>query len=337
MARVDKFLLGLLGFYALNSCINKLLGHYVTIYMIHRPAPKDGLYHGLSPELLEQCLVYAKKQNYHFAYLDEVVSDAIHGRVPSRPTLCFTIDDGFNDQVEELVPILLKYDAKPTIFVLTNFVDKIDWPWDSKIGYMVNNTCCCANYLSYKDLQFPLDFTSMQNKISTRRALVKYAKYLPSQELNDFMEAVSNELAVTPPLTAPVSHQPTSWERLRHYESLGLKIGSHACTHRVFNSLALDTVKDEIIHAKNRLEAELSLPSKVFCFPSGTAKDFSAVHANLVRELGYMAAVSANPGNNTLASIRQTLYCITRHTFPNTLARFARYSSWFEVIRNKLT
>ncbi|MES2822427.1 MAG: polysaccharide deacetylase family protein [Pseudomonadota bacterium] len=334
---MDKFLLGLLGFYVLNNCINKLLGHYVTIYMIHRPEPKDGIHHGLSPALLEQCLIYAKKQNYHFASLDEIVSDAIQGRVPSRPTLCFTIDDGFDDQVEELVPILLKYEAKPTIFVLTNFVDGVDWPWDSKIGYMVNNTSCCSDYLSYKGVQFPLNFDSMENKILTRRALVKYAKYLPSQELDDFMKIVANELAVSPPLTAPTPYKPTSWERLCHYESLGLKVGSHACTHRVFSSLALDTVKEEIIHAKNRLEMELSLPSRVFCFPSGTAKDFSTVHSNLVRELGYMGAVSANPGNNTMTSIKQTLYTITRHTFPNTLAQFARYSSWFEVIRSKLT
>lgn len=337
MARVDKFLLKLLSSYLLNSCVNKLLGHYVTIYMIHRPAAKDGLYHGLSHELLEQCLIYAKKQNYHFASLDEIVNDAIHGRVPSRPTLCFTIDDGFSDQVEELVPLLLKYDAKPTIFVLTHFVDGIDWPWDSKIAYIVNNTSCCLNYLSYNGVQFPLDFSSMENKILTRRSLVKYAKYLPSQELNNFMEVIAKELAVSPPLVAPALYTPTSWERLRHYESLGLKVGSHACTHRVFSSLALDTVKEELIQAKNRLEAELNLPSQVFCFPSGTDKDFSAVHADLVRELGYMAAVSATPGNNTMTSIKQTLYTITRHTFPNTLARFARYSSWFEVIRSKLT
>ncbi len=305
--------------------------------MIHRPALKNGSHHGLSSELLEQCLIYAKKQNYHFASLDEIVNDAIHGRVPPRPTLCFTIDDGFNDQVEELVPILLKYGAKPTIFVLTNFVDGTDWPWDSKVAYMVNNTSCCSDYLLYKGIQFPLNLTSMQNRILTRRGLVKYAKYLPSQELSEFMEVVANELAVIPPLVPPEPYRPTSWDRLRHYESLGLKVGSHACTHRVFSSLALDTVKEELIHAKNRLEAELSLPSQVFCFPSGTAKDFSTIHVDLVRDLGYIAAVSANPGNNTLTSIKQTLFTITRHTFPNTLAKFARYSSWFEVIRSKLT
>jgi peptidoglycan/xylan/chitin deacetylase (PgdA/CDA1 family) len=337
MAQVDRLLLGLLGVYVLNSCINRLLGHYVTIYMIHRSEPQDGTYHGLSPDLLEQCLIYAKKQNYHFASLDEIVNDAIHGRIPSRPTLCFTLDDGFNDQIEELVPILLKYDAKPTIFVLTNFVDEIDWPWDSKIAYMVNTTSCCLASLQYKGVQFPLNFSSMENKILTRRALVKYAKYLPSKELNDFMVLLAKELAVTPPLAAPGPYKPTSWERLRHYENLGLKVGSHACTHRVFSSLAFEAVKEELISAKNRLTAELNFPSQVFCFPSGTAKDFSTVHAELVRELGYMAAVSANPGNNTMASIKQTLYTITRHTFPNTLAQFARYSSWFEVIRSKLT
>ena len=333
---MDKFLLGLLGFNLLNNCINKLMGHYVTIYMIHRPIPIDGLYQGLAPDLLEQCLIYAKNKNYHFASLDELVSDAINGIVPNKPTLCFTIDDGFNDQVEALVPILLKYDAKPTIFVLTNFVDGKDWPWDFKLAYMINTTSCKSDSMSYKGTQFQLNLTSMQNRTITRRALVKYAKYLPNEVLDDFMVAVANELMVVPPLAAPEGYTPTSWERLRHFESLGLKIGSHACTHRVFSSLALTTVKEELIQAKNRLAVELSAPSKTFCYPSGTTKDFSSAHVDLVRELGYVAAVSASPGNNTLTSIKQNLYAITRHTFPNTLAQFARYSSWIEVLRSKL-
>src|SRR6187402_1686971 len=130
---MDKLLTHVLGFKPLNKFINKLLGHYVTIFMIHRSVAKDDSYQGLSPELLEQCLIYAKNNNYHFASLDEVVHNAMNDIQPERPTLCFTLDDGFDDQVKELVPILLKYGAKPTIFVLSNFVDGLDWPWDSRL------------------------------------------------------------------------------------------------------------------------------------------------------------------------------------------------------------
>ena len=305
--------------------------------MIHRSVAKDGSYQGLSPALLEQCLIYAKNNNYHFASLDEVVHNALNNIKPDRPTLCFTLDDGFDDQVQELVPVLLKYGAKPTIFVLTNFVDGVDWPWDSRLSHIVWNTQRPSGIMSYKGKIFELNFESIEHKLKTRRALVKYAKNLSSQELDGFIEAVSKELNVSTPATATDIYKPTSWDALRHYESLGLNIGSHACSHRVFSSLTMEEVENELIHAKARLSAEIKSPSQVFCYPSGTAHDYSAKHADLVKKLGYVAAVSANPSNTTNSLIKQDLYNIRRHGFPMSFSRFVRYASWFEAMRGRLS
>lgn len=333
---MDKLLTHVLGFKPLNKFINKLLGHYVTIFMIHRSVAKDDSYQGLSPALLEQCLIYARDNNYHFASLDEVVHNALNDIKPDRPTLCFTLDDGFDDQVQELVPVLLKYGAKPTIFVLSNFVDGVEWPWDSRLAYIVWNTQQASGSFSYNGKSFELNFQTPQHKLKTRRALVKYAKHLASSELDKFIEAVSKELNVSTPTTATDIYKPVSWDTLRHYESLGLTIGSHACSHRVFTSLTLEEVEDEVIHANARLKAEIKSPSQVFCYPSGTAQDYSTQHAELIKKLGYIAAVSANPGNTTNSLIRQDLYNIQRHGFPLSFARFVRYASWLEAVRSKL-
>jgi peptidoglycan/xylan/chitin deacetylase (PgdA/CDA1 family) len=333
---MDKFLVGLLQFKTLNRYIHQFLGHHVAIFMIHRASSKDGSYQGLSPELLEQCLIYAKNHHYEFASIDEIVSNANNGVTPKKPTLCFTLDDGFSDQVDELVPILLKHNAKPTIFVLADFLDNVDWPWDYKIAYMINHSSSLSTGFIYKGKPLALDLSSAQGKIASKRTLIKHAKYyVPGQELADFMAVIVQELAVSPPAAAPENYKPTCWEKLRHYEKQGLNVGSHARTHRVFSSLPIGDIRQELVHAKNRLNAELAAPSLTFCYPSGTEKDYFQAHAELVRELGYTAAVSANPGNTSLTAIKQNPYHITRYGFPNTLARFARYSSWLEVLRDK--
>lgn len=334
---MDKLLVHILGFKPLNRFIDKLLGHYVTIFMIHRSVAKDDSYQGLSPALLEQCLIYAQKNNYHFASLDEVVHNALNDIKPDRPTLCFTLDDGFDDQVQELVPVLLKYGVKPTIFVLSNFVDGVDWPWDSRLAYIVWNTQHTSGSFSYNGKNFELNFQTPQQKLKTRRALVKYAKHLSSKELDQFIDAASKELGVVTPSIATDIYKPVSWDTLRRYESLGLTIGSHACSHRVFSSLTMDEVESEVSHANARLKAELKSPSQVFCYPSGTAQDYSTKHAELIKEMGYIAAVSANPGNTTNKLIRQDLFNIQRHGFPLSFARFVRYSSWLEAIRSRLS
>lgn len=333
---MDKLLMHVLGFKPLDKLITKLIGHYVTIFMIHRSVAKDGSFQGVSPAQLEQCLIYAKNNNYHFASLDEVVHNAINNIEPDRPTLCFTLDDGFDDQVQELVPILLKYGAKPTIFVLSDFVDGIDWPWDSKIIYLIMNCKAKPTQLTFNNVTFDIDLSTIKAKNTSRRLLVKYAKTLPKKELAEFILHISHELKTPIPETAPELYKSANWDQLRHFESLGLTIGSHACSHHIFNSLSLGEVRSELNHAKSRLDAEIKSPSRIFCYPSGTAQDYSPQHADLVKELGYIAAVSANPNNTTNNLIKQDLYNIHRHGFPLSFTRFVRYISWFEAIRSRV-
>lgn len=320
----------------LTALANRLIGHYVTIFMMHRPLSKESNYHGLDPELLDQCLTYAKQRGFNFSSIDQIFNDALNGIVPDRPTLCFTLDDGFEDQLHELVPILLKHDAKPTLYVLVDFVDNIDWPWDYKLVYLITHTKVNELKFTHNDNTFALDVSSPEAKICSRRALVKYAKYLPREELAKLMAQIVHLSEIQLPARAPEFYKPATWDGLREYEQKGLKIGSHACSHRVFNSLPLDVVREEVTRAQARLNAELVSPSQIFCYPSGTTQDYSDVHAPVLKELGYPAAVSAIAGNTDFSSIKKDPYNINRHSFPTTFNRFVRYASWFEAVRSKL-
>jgi peptidoglycan/xylan/chitin deacetylase (PgdA/CDA1 family) len=333
---MDKIIKKAVEFKPLTALANQLLGHYVTIFMMHRPSSKESNYQGLNPELLDQCLSYAKQHGFSFASIDEVFANAVKGIKPDRPTLCFTIDDGFEDQLNELVPILLKHDAKPTLYVLVNFLDNVDWPWDYKLIYLISHSSVTRLNFTHNSNDFSLDLSSQEAKISSRRALVKYAKYLSESDFAEFMATIINALEVPVPATAPKHFEPAKWDSLREYEKQGLTVGSHACSHRVFSSLSLETVRREVSYAHTRLAAELVSPSKVFCYPSGTSKDYSAEHAPLLKELGYPAAVSAIAGNTNFEAIKNDPYNIKRHSFPSNFDRFVRYASWFEAVRSRL-
>ena len=333
---MDKIIKKAVEFKPLTFVANHLIGHYVTIFMIHRPLSKENNYQGLNPELLDECLTYARQQGFEFASIDEIFTNALNGVVPDRPTLCFTLDDGFEDQLTELVPVLLKHNAKPTIYVLVDFVDNLNWPWDYKLIYLITHTKAVELNFSHKNNSFALDLQNPQAKINSRRTLVKYAKYLSREDLAEFMAEVIKLTDVNLPVQAPELYKPASWDKLRELENQGLKIGSHACSHRVFSSLPLDVIRDEVTRAQTRLESELTSPSRVFCYPSGTTLDYSAIHAPLLKELGYPAAVSAIGGNTDFSAIKNDPYNICRHSFPNTFSRFVRYASWFEAIRSKL-
>lgn len=332
---MDKLIARLLAISPLNALALSLLGHYVTVYMMHRPTPQNKIFNGTNPELLEQCLQYAQKNNFHFSSIDEIVQMALNGEKPARPTLCFTMDDGYLDQLTELTPIFLKYNAKPTIFVLSDFSDNIDWPWDAKIIYLCQMTPVPSVDFTYKDQHFSLDFSHQEARIVSRRKITAFAKHLPDTTQDDFLAFLQVTLTISLPDSAPAEFAPADWNSLRHYQSLGLNIGAHGKSHKVFKSLSEERINQELSVSRDKLFTEIPQASKVFCYSSGTAKDYSPEHCPLVSTANFIAAVSAKPGNTTLANIKQDLFNIPRHSFPSSLDQFIRYSSWVEYLRSK--
>ncbi|WP_049631528.1 polysaccharide deacetylase family protein [Cellvibrio sp. pealriver] len=320
------------------SLMNMLVGHYVTIYMIHRPRPLDGAYDGVSPELLEQCILYAKAAGFEFASVDEVIEKALAKQKPKHPTLCFTLDDGYQDQLDQLVPVLLKHQCKPTLFTIIDMVEGIDWPWDSRISDAIWNARQSQLNFHFNNQTFVLDFSTPEKKRISRRELTRFGKSLPANQLDQYVASLLNALDVDPHKPAPSNYKPSSWNSLRQAEKAGLRIGSHACSHRVFSALSDTQIKSELQRAHDLLAHELENPSRVFCYPSGRAlSDFSEQHTELVKNTNFfIGAVTSMPGNISLRQIEQQPFLVNRHSFPASFEKFVRYSSWLEYIRSRI-
>ncbi len=317
-----------------NQLMSSLLGQYVTIYMLHRPQSPSGAFEGTNPEQLEQAIIYAKAAGFHFASIDELVFDALSGKKQQQPTLCFTLDDGYQDQLDQLVPVLIKHGCKPTLFVIADMVNGDDWPWDAKLAHAIWNTTLSILPLHIEgaDQTFPLD--SPEQRIATRRTLTGFAKRLSSEKLAEFLAMVFPALGVNLS-TPPVGYQPATWHSLRESEQKGLTIGSHGCSHRVFSSLTDAQIQFELSKAKALLAQHLKSPSRVFCYPSGKTADFFTTHSKLLSAQGYIGSLNSIAGNPSFNNIKAQPFNIHRHSFPNSLHTFIRYSSWLEHLRSK--
>ena len=320
----------------ISALMNFIVGHYVTIYMIHRPQPLDGAYEGLTPEVLEQCIVYAKKAGFEFASIDEILAAAAAGLKPKRPTICFTLDDGYQDQLDQLVPILLAHNCKPTLFTIVGMIDGVDWPWDAKLSYAAWISTLAKASFQFNNTTFDLVLDHPGVRIRSRRQLTRFGKTLKPDQLHEFIQTALTALAFDPNTSIPTSYRPVSWGSLRGAEQRGLRIGSHACSHQVFTVLSDAQISAELERANRLLAQELKAPSRVFCYPSGTINDYSSHHIQLVKAQGYAGALTSTPGNTNLKQIQENPFQIKRHSFPNNFEKFVRYSSWLEYIRSSI-
>ncbi len=319
----------------LGRLVNRVFGVHVTIFVLHRSESNEGAYNGTSPALLEECLQYAQRHQFEFASVDELVEMARRGERLRRPTLCFTLDDGYQDQLDDFVPILLQYKAKPTLYVITDLVDQADWPWDAKLAFIIWKSSGNFSQFRFETRSIPVDLSSVAGRTETRHRLNAFIKSLNADQVARCMAAVVDQFAVDLPVAAPPQYTPITWPRLREFEAQGLRIGSHGQTHLTPNMLSDSAVLGELMHANARLSAEIANPSRVFCYPSGTAADFSAKHEPLVQQAGFIGTVSCISRTTTAAQIEAGPFHIHRIGFPNQLNAFARYASWVEFLRDK--
>ena len=69
-------------------------------------------------EMFETQIKWLIKNNYHF-----VKANQLNNISNKKKIICFTFDDGYLDNVEIVLPILLKYKVKATFFIVSSWFD----------------------------------------------------------------------------------------------------------------------------------------------------------------------------------------------------------------------
>ncbi|MDR1522329.1 MAG: polysaccharide deacetylase family protein [Streptococcaceae bacterium] len=87
----------------------------------------------LTPEDFEFQLDTLKKDGYTSVSPEEAYLIFTENKKPAKKVICLTFDDGFDDFYKNAYPLLKKYNMKATSFVVTNFLNKINYLTDPQI------------------------------------------------------------------------------------------------------------------------------------------------------------------------------------------------------------
>lgn len=101
-----------------------LMYHYIS----KPPDPRDQIRVGLSvpPDAFEQQMKFLRDNGYHTISLMDLYEHLRVGApLPSKP-LILTFDDGYRDNYEFAFPIMRKYGATGTIFLITDLIGKYE-------------------------------------------------------------------------------------------------------------------------------------------------------------------------------------------------------------------
>jgi peptidoglycan/xylan/chitin deacetylase (PgdA/CDA1 family) len=268
----------------------------LSILIFHRVLQRpDPLFPGEPSAAEFDALLRHVKSRFNVLRLCDAVRLLKEGALPSR-ALAVTFDDGYEDNLSVAAPLLQKYALPATVFVAS--------------GYL--GASCMWNDLVIeafrRSKQSELDLTRLalgthslasldQRRAGIERVLagIKHLQIGPRDEL---AHAILMVAEVPSPTGLMLSR-----ESIRSLPTWGVDVGAHTVNHPILNKISFDDAWREITENKRDLEHELGRPINLFAYPNGRPTlDYSNEHVRMVRDAGFVGAVTTSWGAATRSS-----------------------------------
>ena len=310
-----------------------------TVFMLHRFGdPQRGIA-GCDVSHLRRALAYLIRNRYELVSLVELF-ERLDGKGPEpRGAVAFTIDDGYAEQATIAAPIFAEFDCPVTTFVTTGFLDRKLWFWWDQIEYVFLHTARQSAQVRLGDKVLDYRWANEEERSRAQADFTARCKHVPQAETPAAIAQLAHAADVDVPAIPPAAYAPMSWDQVRQCEEIGMTFGPHTVTHPVLSRAASDVAAREITESWARLRSEARKPVPVFCYPYGWREDFSDREVAVLRRMGFLGALAADPGYAdavTFRSSQDDRFKVQRFGFPDELPHMIQYVSGVERVKQLL-
>ena len=218
------------------------------------------------------------------------LSSALQGlrerTLPARAA-CITFDDGYADNVQVALPILQALRLPATFFIASGFLNGGQM-WNDRIIALVRRAPGPRLDLSTYGFG-DYDIGTPAGRREAIGKLIGTLKYRPAPERTRCVAR----------LTAHLEHgsEMMSCDQVRTLHRANMEIGAHTVSHPILSRVPAATAQAEIADGKRQLEDIIDAPVTLFAYPNGKHQsDFDQRHVGIVRELGFIGAVTTERG-----------------------------------------
>ena len=247
---------------AYNTCFNPAYG---KVLMLHRIGPSEP---GRKPCLAElnvsveslQRYVDEKRDRYDFISLDEVKDRMLDKTLRKRPFLCFTLDDGYRDNLTYGLPFFERNNIPFAVFLTVDFINRhpaFNFPFilERIIKNQMVYDQCKAKIMEWEYNGFEQKFKETFHDLLTDECF---------EDLTMRWDEVS-VLAQSPLCT----------------------IGAHSMTHCRLSNLSREELVYELGESKKQIEMHLGKRVKYISYPFGWTTDVNETVFEVAKEVGY--------------------------------------------------
>lgn len=285
---------------------DRLRGRRLSILVLHRVLPQaDELFPGAIDSRRFDSLMRVVARSFQVLSLGCAVAHLKADTLPER-ALVITFDDGYADNAEVALPILLKHGLTATFFIATGFLDG-GRMWNDTIIESLRRCRHDSVDLGCFGLgRFPLQ--SPTQRRTALDALIGVIKYQDPATRSESLQRLAH-IGGHPDLPRDLM---MSSEQVRSLHRHGMEIGGHTVDHPILCTLSDAEARAQIDGGRQALQALIDGPVNVFAYPNGGPdRDYDQRHVGIVRDLGFHGAVTTAHGT-TAAGVDP--YQLPRHT-----------------------
>ncbi len=290
------------------------LGVYALLQWRHRKQAVILCYHGVmhggednysnrnavTAEMFERQMAYVAR-HYHVIALPELVRRLAAKEALPHYTLVLTFDDGFRNNVTVAAPVLEKYKLPATIFLTTAFIDSEKLGlWTERVDWLLQCAEKPAVTVEIDGNARELTLSTTRDRIIASDVIRAHLKALSPKERESSIMQLAEKIGATRRIDRQLEERYAfmSWKEARSLLNKRITLGSHTHTHSIMSTLSLAEAHFELSMSQKLIEAELDGKCDLFCYPNGSARDYSPRDKELLRKLGYSAAVTLISGFN---------------------------------------
>ena len=274
----------------------------LVVLMYHRVLPEEsparkveqpGMY--VSPETLDLHL-NELKHHFELVHLDDWLRRAAQGRPLPRLACAITFDDGWRDNFEFALPVLLRHRAPATIFLVSSYVGTTYRFWPSRLMSLLRTA-----FAEPGSVDFPEPLRRIVEPVlaaargrgeldgeDTDR-VVQGAKGFDEEEIRNLVERAGKCRE-----QGSDSREILNREEVAQMAATGLvRYGSHTATHfRLGGWVSSEELEREIAGSRQQLQELCGQAIDLFCYPNG---ETSPAAIDQVRDY-YLGAVTTATG-----------------------------------------
>jgi peptidoglycan/xylan/chitin deacetylase (PgdA/CDA1 family) len=291
----------------LHALVDRLMPRRLTILCGHCVEPKAGRWEGgahlpadmkIAEERLERIVAWIKRR-YRMCTIAEGVLALAEGG-DGRSLVALSVDDGYRDNHDVLLPLLARQGVPATVFLESRPLDERRVNWTHKLFWILARSSAPEFARDYARAGGP-DAQSVERAAAAPGEATYQIKRLLKYDVDPaardaaidrvFADLGGDEGALCDALYM-------TWDQARALRDAGIELGGHTVGHPVLSGLGAEEQEREIARGREALVRELATEPVTFAYPFGRRWDFDATSRGAVVRAGFRTAVTMHAGTN---------------------------------------